>query len=85
MLDEGLGDHDFMLMKHEFGTIQYSVTQKVIFLQIRKVLLMSRKWMISANLPEHAIIIDRIQVLPVTPLVIHLFSIRCSLIGKLNI
>lgn len=32
--------------------------------------------------PEHGVIIDRFQVLPVTPPAIHLSSLRFSLIGK---
>ena len=43
---------------------------------------------VSANSPpkpKRGVIIDKIQVLPVTPLAIHLLSVRISLIGKLNI
>lgn len=48
---------------------------------------MSREIMVSVNLSPNlcGVIIDRIQVLPVTPLAIHLFSQKSSLIGKLNI
>lgn len=49
MLDGGLGDHDFMLIR--YNTIQCKT--KSYFLQKRKVLLMSRKWMISANVPPN--------------------------------